>query len=76
MNVERRGREQGESPHRFTGVIGTTFSTVDVLVIFLSTTLPRASEHLRFATLGERIWSCGWYFAMRALSEFAVIART
>jgi len=76
VNVERRGTEKGERPHRFTGVVGAVFFTVGVLVIFFSATLPRASEHLRHSTFEEMMWSCGWYFVMRVLSEFAVIART
>lgn len=55
-------------------MVGATFFSVGVLVIFLSTTLPRASGHLRFSTFREDS-VLRWYFAMRVLPEFAVIGR-
>lgn len=57
-------------------MVGATFFAVAFLVVIFSTTLPCASGHLRISTafLG-RVQSCRWYFAVRVLSEFAVIAK-
>lgn len=45
--------ENCERPHRITRVIGAAFLRVGILVIFLSTALPRTSRHLRFPTSGR-----------------------
>ena len=68
--------EEREGPYGITGVVGAAVFGVGVLIILLSTTLPCASGHLGVFHLQGGNLVLRWSFAMKVLSEFAVIAKT